>query len=158
MTHEEPLAFAPVDQQVLGQEHRHDHAQAVVHPAGFQQLANRRVDDRQAGACLLPGQQLLGRLAPGQGFGFRAEGAVPRDAGVTHQDVFVELAPQQFVDPGDRADLAAFELALIALQGRMQALARGNDTRSEVSRELAGAGFGREVTLALVVVDLLIGE
>jgi hypothetical protein len=40
----------------------------------------------------------------------------------------------------------------------MQALARGNDAGRQVSRELTGAGFGREVTLTFVVVDLRIGE
>lgn len=60
VAHEEALALAPVDQQVLGQEHGDDHAQAVVHPAGFQQLAHGRIDDRQAGAALLPGGQIFG--------------------------------------------------------------------------------------------------
>ncbi|MNY48071.1 hypothetical protein D3C86_1833770 [compost metagenome] len=63
-------------------------------------------------------------MAPGQGFGFRAEGTVTGDPRVAHQNVFVEFAPQQLVDPGDGPDLAAFELALIALQCGVQALAR----------------------------------
>ena len=40
----------------------------------------------------------------------------------------------------------------------MQALARRNHPGSQVGRELTGAGFGREVAFALVVVDLRVCE
>src|SRR5690606_3092806 len=38
--HEEAFAPAPVDKQVLGQEHGDHHAQPVMHPAGSAQLAH----------------------------------------------------------------------------------------------------------------------
>ena len=99
MAHEPALALAPVDQQVLAEEHGRDHAQAVVHPAGFPQLPHRRIDDRKTGAALLPSLQLVGRAAPRQRFGLGAEGAVHRDPRVADQDVLVELTPEQLVDP-----------------------------------------------------------
>jgi hypothetical protein len=70
------FAFTPVDQQVFRQKHRHHHPQAVVHPAGFEQLAHRGIDDRQACARFLPRGEFVRRVAPGQRFGFRAEGAM----------------------------------------------------------------------------------
>ncbi|MNR46614.1 hypothetical protein D3C85_1656080 [compost metagenome] len=94
MTHEKALAFAPVDQQVFTQKHGDDHAQTVVHPAGFQQLAQGGIDDWKAGARLLPGSQVRRGIAPGQGFGLRAKGPVPGHPWIAHQNVLVELPPQ----------------------------------------------------------------
>ena len=74
--HEPALAFAPVDQQVLGQEHGADHAQPVVHPAGGKQLTHGGIDQRNARAALFPGSQTLGVVAPAHRLGFRAKGAV----------------------------------------------------------------------------------
>ncbi|MCY1400874.1 hypothetical protein D9M71_159780 [compost metagenome] len=68
--------------------------------------------------------------------------------------MFVELAPQQFVDPGDGAGVAAFELTLIAVQRGVQALARRNHPGGKIGRELTGTGFCREVAFVLVVLDL----
>ncbi|MNQ86860.1 hypothetical protein D3C85_1020640 [compost metagenome] len=121
-------------------------------------MAHGRVDNRQSGPGLLPGSEFLGSIAPGQGLGFRAKSTVPGHLWVAHQNVFIELAPQQFIDPGDGADLAAFEFTLIALQRGVQALAWRDHPGGEVGRELAGAGFRREVPLALVVVDLSVDE
>ncbi|MCY1175611.1 hypothetical protein D9M73_158550 [compost metagenome] len=117
-------------------------------------MAHGGVDDRQTGARLLPGGQFIGSVAPGQRFGFRAKRAVPGHSRVAHQDVFVEFAPQQFVDPGDGAGVAAFELTLIAVQRGVQALARRNHPGGKIGRELTGTGFCREVAFVLVVLDL----
>src|SRR5690606_30841478 len=76
VAHEMPLALAPVDQQVLAEEHGHDHAQAVVHPAGVQQLAHGCVDDREAGTALLPGFKVGRGVAPRQSLGLGAEGVM----------------------------------------------------------------------------------
>ncbi len=81
-----------------------------------------------------------------------------RDARVADQDVLVELAPEQLVDPGDGAGVAAVELALVGGQGGMQALAWRQHAGGQVGRQLAGTGAGREVALAIVVAHLFIGE
>lgn len=52
--HEEALAHAPVEQQVLGQERRHDHAAPVVHPRHGLHLAHGRVHDGEARPPRLP--------------------------------------------------------------------------------------------------------
>ncbi|MNF84483.1 hypothetical protein D3C84_668470 [compost metagenome] len=158
MAHEKAFAFTPVDQQVFGQKHCHHHAQSVVHPAGFQQLAHGGVNNRQTGTCFLPGGEVIGGVAPRQGFGFGAKRPVPGNPWITHQNVFIELAPQQFIDPGHGTGTSALKLTPIALQCRMQALAGRNHSGGEVGRELAGAGFRREVPFAFVVIDLRIGK
>ncbi|MNG95385.1 hypothetical protein D3C79_544210 [compost metagenome] len=151
-----PLALAPVDQQVLAEEHGDDHAQAIVHPAGVQQLAHGGIDDRKTGAALFPGLEVGGRIAPGQGLGVGAEGAVPRDLWITVQDVFVELSPEQLVDPGLDADAAAVELAPVAGQRRVQALSRRDHPGGQVGGQLAGAGLGGQVAQVLVILDRLV--
>ncbi|MNM73429.1 hypothetical protein D3C81_851560 [compost metagenome] len=123
-----------------------------MHPPGVQQLAHGRVDDRKAGAPLFPGREVFRRIAPGQGFGLGAEGAVPGNLWITRQDVLVELPPEQLVDPGLDAGAAAVELATVAGQGAVQALPGRDHASSQVSGKLAGAGLGREVTQVLVVV------
>ena len=57
-------ALAPVDVQRLGQEVRDDQPGPVVHPALVRELAHAGVDDRIAGAALLPGRELLGAAVP----------------------------------------------------------------------------------------------
>ena len=81
-----------------------------------------------------------------------------RDSRVAGQDVFVELAPEQFIDPGDHPGVATFEFALIAHQRAVQALARRDHPGGEVRGELTSAGFGRQVALFVVVTDLLVGK
>jgi hypothetical protein len=87
-----------------------------------------------------------------------AEGAVPGHLWITHQDVLVELPPEQFVDPGLHTGVAAVELALVAGQGGMQALARRDHPRGQVGRKLAGAGLGGQVALLWVVFDTFVEE
>ena len=54
LLHEILLTLAPVDQQILGQERRHDHARAIVHPACSVQHPHRRIDHRITGASFAP--------------------------------------------------------------------------------------------------------
>ena len=124
MLHEPAFTLAPVDQQVLGQKHRADHAQPVVHPAGCQELTHGSVDDGDAGAAFLPGRQPFGVLAPWHRFGFRAERLAAGYPWVADQNMSVELAPEQFADPGDGPGIAAVELAAVGGDGGVQALAR----------------------------------
>ncbi|PAV71506.1 hypothetical protein WR25_16093 [Diploscapter pachys] len=142
MPHEMPFAMPPVDQQVLAEEHRDNHA----------------IDDRKARAALLPGLQIGGRIAPSQSLGVEAKGAMPRDAGVTHQCVLVELTPQQLVDPCLSARAAAVELASVARQDRVQAMEWRDHARSEIGRKLAGSGLGGQVAQLRVVFDDFVDE
>ncbi|MCY1404318.1 hypothetical protein D9M71_195240 [compost metagenome] len=116
------------------------------------------IDYGNAGAPLLPGFQFLRCVAPGQGFGFSAEGAVLRNTGETGQDVLVELAPEQFVDPADNARAATVELSLVVAKRRVQALAGREHSGGEIGRELAGARVGREVPAFLVAPECFEGE
>ncbi|MNJ37567.1 hypothetical protein D3C77_323910 [compost metagenome] len=124
-----------------------------MHPAGGQQLSHGGVDDRNTGAAFLPGFQLVGCVAPGECLGFLAEGAVARHPRVAVEDVLVELTPDQLVDPGHQPAVATVKLAVVVPQGTQQALARGDDARCEIRRELAGAGNGGKVPLQLVVIN-----
>ena len=54
----------PVEVQVLGQEGAGEQTRAVVHPALARELAHAGVDDRIAGAALLPGRERAGVVAP----------------------------------------------------------------------------------------------
>ena len=98
-------ARPPVDVQVLGEERRHDQPGAVVHrsPPG-QELAHAGVDDRVAGAALLPGASRVGVVAP-----VVAAVAVvgPGGVGTGGEDLAEEVAPAELADervgrrPGD---------------------------------------------------------
>jgi hypothetical protein len=72
MLHEKALAEPPVAVQILGEEHADDHAHAVVHEAGGQQLADAGIDDGKAGAALAPGSKCSS--LPGHG--------MPRQSGL----------------------------------------------------------------------------
>ena len=72
---------APVEVQVLGQERADDQAAAVVHPAAGEQLAHRRVDDREAGAALAPGVEAAPRRRPTRARRTRAGGRGARCPG-----------------------------------------------------------------------------
>ncbi|MNE16086.1 hypothetical protein D3C80_1090170 [compost metagenome] len=93
-----------------------------MHPASCQELAHGRIDDRETSAGFLPGGQVRRGIAPGQRLGFGAKGPMPGYLWVAHQDVLVELPPEQLVDPGRDARVAAVELTEITRQCCMQAL------------------------------------
>src|SRR5262249_15495873 len=95
------LALGPARKQVLHQERRDHHAHPVVHPAGLPELAHAGVDDRIAGATLLPRAQRLGVLPPWE----RVEPllqVLARKIGKAVQELIAELAPaelgQEFFD------------------------------------------------------------
>ena len=64
MLHEVALAEAPVDEQVLGQEARRDHAAPVVHVAGEVELAHSGVDNGEACVAGGPGGEEVGIVLP----------------------------------------------------------------------------------------------
>src|SRR5581483_7362151 len=73
--HEITLAPLPVDEEILGQEHRHDHAEAVVHPAGGVQAAHGGVHDGIAGHAGAPRVEVRAIVVPTQCVVFRSEAA-----------------------------------------------------------------------------------
>ena len=83
---------APVDVQVLGEERRHDHAGAVVHEALARELAHAGVDDRVAGAALLPRGERARVVVPA----IASRPVVgPRGVGTGGEDLVEEVAPAQ---------------------------------------------------------------
>ena len=71
------LALAPVDEQMLDQERGGDHAHAIMHLAGRPQLAHAGIDDRIAGAALLPGvQSAFGSSRQGKASNFARNGLI----------------------------------------------------------------------------------
>lgn len=94
----------------------------VVYSVDGRQLAHYRVDGWYVGVPPLPGFEFHRGLAPAQGFGLLVEGAVLGGPWVADQDVFVELTPEQLVDPGCGVLLAAIELAVTDSQCGVQVL------------------------------------
>src|SRR5690606_41973726 len=72
--------------------------------------------------------------------------------------IFVELPPEQFVDPGDDTLVAAVELPLVDLQSGMKALAYRQDAGGEIRRKIAGTGVRGHVSLPVIVGQCLVGE
>ncbi len=64
MLHEVALAHAPIDEEVLGEEGRDDHAASVVHVAHVVDLAHRRVHDGKPGTTGAPGFELFHVVFP----------------------------------------------------------------------------------------------
>ncbi|KAF5293243.1 hypothetical protein FQR65_LT20133 [Abscondita terminalis] len=120
LAREPGLAPAPVDPQVLDQEAGRHHAQAVVHIARGVELAHGGIDQRIAGAALAPG----GEQRIGLGAGIPLDGVVGGlEAGMHHvrmvgQDLQVEVAPDQFGQPGGRAFARGALLHLVCLPGQ----------------------------------------
>ena len=103
------FAGAPIDQEMLDQERGDDHADAVVHAAGAPELAHAGVDDRIAGAALLPAPEIGCALPPGElvEAGVDIVGGKVRMA--AHQ-VIGELAPRQLLTEGvDAAPAPSFQ-------------------------------------------------
>ena len=94
------LASPPVEEEVLRQERRHDHPDAVVHPPLPEELAHSGVDDRVTGPPLRPRRERalrLGPFGPREGVELLAE-APSRHVRERREDRGVELAPGQLLD------------------------------------------------------------
>jgi hypothetical protein len=89
-------AVTPVLAQILGQKARHDHAYAIVHPAGVPQLAHAGINQGNAGSPAPPAieQHLIG-LGPAESVETRIEVFSRRLREVVQQMVG-KLAPAQF--------------------------------------------------------------
>ena len=96
MLHEVTFTTLPIDEQILGEKHRHDHPQAVVHVASGVQAAHRGVDDGITGASLAPRRELCVRAAPFQLVVLRAERAA-HDVREVVQNLQIKFAPNEFV-------------------------------------------------------------
>ena len=95
---EVPLAPPVIDQQMLGEKRRDDHAQAVVHPAGFVELPHRGVDDRVAGAAFAPRREV--RLVNRDTLALSPPRERSRcDVRKVSEDLLIEIAPDQLADP-----------------------------------------------------------
>ncbi|KAG0762177.1 hypothetical protein G6F22_018710 [Rhizopus arrhizus] len=102
--------------------------------------------------------QVCRRVAPRHGGGFGFHGLVHGQRRVGGQQVLVELAPQQFVDPCGGAGLAAIQFAMIGCQRRTQRLPGRQHAGRQIRRPAAGAGQRREVALVLVGIDDAVGK
>ena len=95
--HEVTLPPLPRDQEILGKEGGHDHPQPVVHPAGLVQLPHGGIHDWKAGPALAPGLKEVLAVLPLDPVVLLAEGALG-DVGIFPENLFVEVAPDQFRD------------------------------------------------------------
>ncbi len=140
------LAEPPVDQQVLGQERGRHHAQAVVHIAGLVELAHRGIDQRVAGTRLAPRLEMARRIGPRQRVVLRLEGMPGSDVGAVPQHLMIEIAPDQFGQPGLRT-------APALLPGRGGKLADGDGAEAQVHRQKRRPLDGGEIARFLIAVD-----
>ncbi len=147
------LPGPPVHQQLLHQERRGDHADAVVHPAGLPQLPHPRVHDRDAGAPAPPGPQLRRGIAERQGGEGRAHRLL-RHVGPVEQQVGRELPPQDLAQEGFEA-LAG---ALRRLLGHVPNLAGADLAPVQVGGQAAGAFLSRQVAAGVVAVHGAVQE
>ncbi|MNQ89440.1 hypothetical protein D3C85_1047480 [compost metagenome] len=151
LAHEVILPEPPVNVQILGEEARHYHPQPVVHPAGGVEAAHGGVDYGVTGTPLAPGGEGIRIPAPGQGRRLGLEGPVHGEAWHQHQQVAIELAPDEFVEPDETGlRLGLGPAAEPLLQGRY-ALARADDAGRQIGREDGSARQGRKVPGLAVV-------
>ena len=132
------LADPPVDQQILGQEGRSDHAHAVVHPAGAPEFAHAGIDDGNARAPLLPGRKRVGVcLRPGKRVETRLEVAC-REIALMEEEMPGEFAPADLrLELGDRA-LDVRRRRLPPPFDRMPDLERADLAEAQMRREARG--------------------
>lgn len=134
VAHEVAFAPLPIDEEVFGEEHGGDHAAAVVHPADAEELTHGGIDDGEAGAALTPGFEVRAVGAPGNVLGFEAESAGLAEARETDEQVLIELAPDQFVNPdiGAGAVIRTRIEAAASANGGFKSVARGEHTEGKV--------------------------
>ena len=116
-------AETPVDVQVLGQERRGDEPCPVVHEPLGAELPHARVDERIAGAAVLPGLERLAVVAPAVAARTQVLG---RDLGARGEQLVVEVAP---------AELAHERLAAFSTGCALGDLERRKAPEAQVRRE-----------------------
>ena len=137
------LTEPPVDPQILGQERRRHHAQAIVHIAAARHLPHRRVDQRVTCFPLVPRPQSLGPIVPDNGIVGRAKRAFD-NMGEAVEDHEIEIAPDQFRQPG-HAPLAA------DAQRMCHQFANRNGAEAQMYGKVRNPFYRRKVALLAVL-------
>ncbi len=153
MPHEVPLPLAPVDQQVLRQEHRNDHPQPVVHPAGLLEAPHRGIHDRIPGIATLPRLKILRRVPPRESVVVGVEIPVPAHPREAHEHMPVELAPEDLLHPAHRTLVAGVNRASVRVERCLHALPRRKHPRREVSRDASGLVARGKIARLAVITD-----
>ena len=137
---EPPRTLQPRHPQILHQKTRHDHAHAVMHPAGRPELPHAGIDDRKTGASLLPRTKPDGVVRPGKPRVVGPQRRVAR-VGKVVQQMVGKLPPAEFAEIGLRAarrDLRR-RLPPNGLADAMPDPSRRDLAKVEMRRQAAGA-------------------
>ena len=148
--HEVGFAEFPVDVQILGEKHRGDHPDAVVHETGGQQLAHAGIDDGKSGAAVFPCLEERAGFVPRQAAPVGVEFLVEHVREMV-EDGEIEFPPGEFldedVDSGAAGGIgrgAGFHRLRINRADRDQAETQvlGNPRSAVVGREIPFGGVG----------------
>ncbi len=129
--HEKRFAVAPIDVEVLGEEHGGDHADAVVHEAGGEQFADAGIDDGEAGEALFPCVPVSARFVPWESAPVGIE-FLMKDIGKMVEDGEVEFPPSEFLDVGIAADFTCRSGFFPDAQNICEDLADGDESEAKV--------------------------
>lgn len=140
------LTSPPIDQKILGQEHRDHHAKAIVHPAGGVEAPHRGIDDGVAGLTFAPSAEVLVGAGPMDGIGFRLESLALPDMRELGEDHLVELAPDELGLPLARS-------GGFTCHGGAEALANRDGAESKMNAEAARAFDAGDVAILAVAGD-----
>jgi len=133
--HEVSLSQAPVQHQVLRQEHGCNHPRTVVHVPLRVTLPHSRVDDGISGFPVLPPLQDLAVhvLLPEYVCVLLLERSAHADARERSKDMCVEVTPSNLLDPDAQPRVATGpEFATLDLEESADALSSGDDSGGEV--------------------------
>jgi hypothetical protein len=129
-----------------------------VHPAGRAELTHGGVDERVARAAVAPRREVPLVVVPREAIGRGLERAVHRDARESVEDVLVELAPHELVDPLRGARRAAVDAAVVRVERGPQALTQGEHAAGQIGRQRARAGEVRSVAIVVVANEAIAHE
>ena len=156
LLHEVTFTFAPVNQQIFHQETGGDHAQAVVHPAQRIHLTHRGIHNRVAGFTRFPGIEMRVVTLPFHITRPVDKRLMPTHRRISHQQMAVELTPDQLVQPRKRATV--IQRIRMFMQHAMQTLTGRKHAGRQIDRQTAGSVERRKVTLCGIVKNGLSGE
>ncbi len=109
MFHEIPLAAAPVDKQIFGEEGGNAHPGAIMHVAHVVELAHCGVDEWEAGLPCTPFSEEFFVVFPFDVSVFGFKGFIHADIGPIDKDMFVKISPCNFRYPAFDTGIAAVE-------------------------------------------------
>lgn len=149
--HEVALAEAPVEQQVLRQEGRDDHAAPVVHVGGRVHLAHGGVDDGEAGGAGGPAREVVVVVLPLDVGVFVFEGLGHAHVWPMRQNVLVEIPPRHLADPARDARTPAVQLPrAVPIPRQPHARPRRQRARRMVHAHHRRAARGGQIARVLV--------